>query len=202
MANRKLGIINSLSEQQALDELSQFYTRGIPTYQHMDGVLQGLKQIEKRTSEMLMETGRYVKPSGAYDPAAAESQWHGWVSAYGNQGTRDAASGLSGYDVSTYGTILGVDKSFNNMVVGLSGGTAGSTIDQDDADSEVLNYTLIDGTDPHYFTIQAPAKDTFDLGVSIGALFGENFEVSLGFDGRYSKEFTAISYNGKIQYSF
>ncbi len=341
LANTQLGIINSLSEQQALDELSHFYTRGIPTYQHMDGVLQGLKQIEKRTSEMLMETGRYVKPSGAYGPAAAESQWHGWVSAYGNQGTRNAASGLSGYDVSTYGTILGVDKSFNNMVVGLSGGTAGSTIDQDDgdtsdattaygafyatarlndidvdmvgsygnssvesesgtvfgseaemdastmvfyigaseeaisgpvtiapllafqmanynqdsydevstnaigravdsydhwsyksilgatigsvktmksfdfitrvkmgwqhefnADSEVLNYTLIDGTDPHYFTIQAPAKDTFDLGVSIGALFGENFEVSLGLDGRYSKEFTAISYNGKIQYSF
>ena len=341
LANRQLEIINSLSEQQALDELSQFYTRGIPTYQHMDGVLQGLRQIEKRTSEMLMETGRYVKPSGAYGPAAAESQWRGWVSAYGNQGTRDAESGLSGYDVSTYGTILGVDKSFNNMVVGLSGGAAGSTIDQDDgdtsdattaygalyatvrlknidwdlvgsygnssvenesgtvfgseaemdastmvfyigaseeaisgpvtitplfafqaanysqdgydevstnaigravdsydhwsyksivgatigfvkamesfdfitrvkmgwqhefnADIEILDYTLIDGTNPHYFTIQAPAKDTFDLGVSIGALFGESFEISLGLDGRYSKEFTAISYNGKIQYSF
>jgi len=70
------------------------------------------------------------------------------------------------------------------------------------ADIDTLNYSLIDGTDPHYFTIQAPVEDAFDLGVSIGALFGESFEVSLGLDGRYSKEFTAISYNGKIQYSF
>ena len=70
------------------------------------------------------------------------------------------------------------------------------------ADVETLDYTLIGGIDPHYFTIQAPAEDTFDLGASIGVLFGGNLEVSLGLDGRYSKEFTAISYNGKIQYSF
>jgi len=345
LANWQLGIIeeisSSISPQYALAELSQFYTRGIPTYQHMDGVLQGLGQIGKRTSEMLMDTGYYVKPIGAYGPAAAENQWRGWISAYGNQGSRDAASGLSGYDADTFGTILGVDRSFNNMIVGLSGGTAGSTIDQDDgdtsdattaygalyaavrlndvdvdligsygsssvesgsgtifgseaemdastmvfyigaseeavsgpvtvtpmfalqmanysqdgydevstnaigrsvdsydhlscksilgatvgwvrtmesfdfisrvkmgwqhefnADVEILDYTLIDGTNPHYFTIQAPAKDVFDLGASVGALFGGNLEVSLGLDGRYSKEFTAISYNGKIQYSF
>lgn len=342
LANRQLGIINALSSEQALEECSQFYTRGIPTYQHMDGVLLGLRQIEKRTSEMLMETGGYAKPVGAYGPAVAGGQWRGWVSAYGSHGTRDASSnGLSGYDAGTYGTVLGVDKLFNNMIVGLSGGVAGSTIDQDDGDTsdaataygalyttvrlkdvdldligsyglssvesdsgtvfgseaemdastmvfyigaseeatagsytftpvvafqaanysqdgynevstnaigravdsydrwslksilgvnvgfvktmksfdlitrvkaswhhefntdiDTLNYTLIDGTDPHYFTIQAPAEDAFDLGASIGALFGGNLELSLGLDGRYSEEFTAISYNGKIQYSF
>ena len=341
LANRQLEIINALSSEQALAEVTQFYTRGIPTYQHMDGVLLGLKQIEKRTSGMLMETGDYVKPVGAYGPRDSGSQWRGWVSAYGSQGTRDASSGLSGYDAGTYGTVLGVDRSFNNMMIGLSGGLAGSSIDQEDgdtsdastaygalygtvrmksfdldligsygassvesesgtvfgsdaemdastmvfyigaseeasagsytftplvafqaanysqdaydevstnaigravesydrwsfksilgadiasvktlqrfdlitrvkaswqhefnADIDTLNYSLIDGSDPHYFTIQAPVEDAFDLGVSIGALFGERFEVSLGLDGRYSKEFTAISYNGKIQYSF
>jgi outer membrane autotransporter protein len=70
------------------------------------------------------------------------------------------------------------------------------------ADVDTLTYTLIDGTTPHYFTIQAPVEDAFDLGASIGALFGENLEVSLGLDGRYAAEFTAISYNGKIQYNF
>ena len=341
LANKQLAIINSLPTQQANDELAQFYTRGIPTYQHMEGVLQGLKQIDKRTSEMLLETGTYKKPVGAYGPAIAEGQWRGWVSAYGNQGSRDASNSLSGYDAGTYGTVLGIDKSFNNVIVGLSGGSAGSTIDQDDGDTsdantvygalyatiqlqnvdldligsygtssienrsgtifgsdaemdagttvfyigaseeaisgpitltptfafqvanysqdgydeesenaigrsvdsydrwsyqsilgislgsvktiknfdlitrvkaswqhefntdiESLNYTLIDGTDPHYFLIQAPVEDAFDLGVSIGALFGKNLEFSLGLDGRYSKEFTAVGYNGKIQYSF
>ncbi len=341
LANRQLGIINSLSPEQALAEVTQFYTRGIPTYQHMDGVLLGLRQIEKRTSEMLMETGDYVKPVGAYGPADANGQWRGWVSAYGSHGTRDASSDLSGYDAGTYGTVLGVDRAFNNMIVGLSGGLAGSSIDQEDGDTsdastaygalygtvrlknfdldligsygassvesesgtifgsdaemdastmafyigaseeasagsytftpvaalqaanysqdaydevstnavgravdsydrwsfksilgvnvgfvkamksfdlitrvkaswhhefntdiDTLNYTLIDGTDSHYFTIQAPAADSLDLGASIGTLFGENLEISLGLDGRYSEEFTAISYNGKIQYSF
>ena len=341
LANKQLAIINSMSMQQANDELSQFYTRGIPTYQHMDGVLQGLKQIDKRTSEMLIETGAYEKPVGAYGPAVAEGPWRGWISAYGNQGTRDASNGLSGYDAGTHGTVLGIDKSFNNMIMGLSGGSAGSTIDQDDGDTsdattvygalyataqlknvdldligsygtssvesrsgtifgseaemdasttvfyigaskeaisgpitftpvvafqvanysqdgydevsenaigrsvdsydrwsyqsilgftlgsvktmesfdfitrvkaswqhefntdiESLNYTLIDGTDPHYFLIQAPVEDALDLGVSIGALFGKSLEFSLGLDGRYSKEFMAVGYNGKIQYSF
>ena len=341
LANKQLAIINSMSTQQANNELSQFYTRGIPTYQHMDGVLQGLRQIDKRTSEMLIETGVYEKPIGAYGPAVAEGPWRGWISAYGNQGTRDASNGLSGYDAGTHGTVLGIDKSFNNMIVGLSGGSAGSTIDQDDGDTsdattvygalyataqlknvdldligsygtssvesrsgtifgseaemdastavfyigaseeaisgpitftpvvafqvanysqdsydevsenaigrsvdsydrwsyqsilgftlgsvktmesfdfitrvkaswqhefntdiESLNYTLIGGTDPHYFLIQAPVEDAFDLGVSIGALFGKSLEFSLGLDGRYSKEFMAVGYNGKIQYSF
>lgn len=69
-------------------------------------------------------------------------------------------------------------------------------------DIETLNYTLIGGTDPHYFTIQAPIEDSFDLGVSVGALFGRKLEVGPGLDGRYSEEFTAVSYNGKLQYAF
>lgn len=341
LATREIDLIKSLSPAQGLAQVSQFYTRGIPTYQHMDGVLLGLKQIDKRTSEMLTDTQYYVKPVGAYGPAVSDGEWRGWVSAYGSYGSRSASDDLSGYDAGTYGTALGVDKSLDNMILGLSGGIASSTIDQDDGDTsdastaygalytsfrfkeidwdligsygsssvenesgtifgsdaeidaatmvfyigaseeadygsftlapvvafqaanysqdgynevstnavgrtvdsydrwsyksivgirgasvkalknfdlitrmraswqhefntdtDSLQYTLIDGNDPHYFTIQSPVADAFDLGVSIGALFSENLEVSLGLDGRYSSDFTAISYNGRIQYSF
>ena len=340
LANKQMGIINSMSDSQALSELTQFYTLGTPNYQHMDGVLMGLNQIEKRTSEMLMDT-LFFTPDGAYGPAIATGEWRGWVSAYGNNGTRDSGGGYSGFDVGTYGTVLGVDKSFNNMVVGLSGGLAGSSIKQEDGDSsdastaygalyasfrikqvdwdlvgsyggssiesssgtifgstaetdastavfyiaaseeqrygqytvtpmaafqaalysqdgydevsanaigrsvedydrwsyrsilgatlstakpfrsfdllmrfkanwehefntdiDTLNYSLIGGTDPHYFTIQAPVEDAIDLGVGLGLLFNEDLEFSVGLDGRFSQDYLGVSYNGRIQYTF
>jgi len=46
-----------------------------------------------------------------------------------------------------------------------------------------LDYTLIGGTDPHYFTIQAPVKDSLDPGINTGFPVKERFEFSPGLDG-------------------
>jgi outer membrane autotransporter protein len=290
---------------------------------------------------MLMETADYVKPVGAYGPAAASGPWRGWAGAYGENGSRDGSGVLSGYDAAVYGTALGLDRAFDNMVIGLSGGLSGSSIDQDDGDTsdastvygalyatvrlkeidwdlmgsygnisienssgtvfdsdaetdastmvfyvsaseeavsgpftfaplvafqaahfdqegydevsanaigravdsydrwsyksilgatagtvkpmaafdliirgsaswqhefntdvDTLNYTLIGGTDPHFFKVQAPVEDLFDVGIHVGALIGGRLEVGAGIDGRFSGEYSAASYNARVQYTF
>ena len=79
---------------------------------------------------------------------------------------------------------------------------SGAPLDFFNADSDTLDYTLIGGTDPHYFTIQAPVEDSIDLGINFGFLFKDSFEFSAGLDGRFSSEYMGVGYNGKIQYTF
>ncbi|WP_372845930.1 autotransporter domain-containing protein [Pontiella sp.] len=78
-------------------------------------------------------------PTGAAGPDATpdESTVKGWVRAYASMGDHDASGAFAAYDVGTYGTVIGVDKSFGNLLLGLAGGYARSDLDSDAYDADV-----------------------------------------------------------------
>jgi len=208
-----VGSTTSMLTQQGMRNLLSFIHAEFQPIS-MDGVLQGLKQIEKRTSVMLKETGFYVNSAGAYGPAisgpitvtplAAFQVANYNQDAYDEVSTNAIGRSVDSYDHWSYKSILGVTVGSVKTMKNFDFITRVKVSWQHEFNAaiETLDYTLIGGADPHYFSIQAPVQDTFDLGLSFGAIFGDTLEFSLGLDGRYSKEFMTISYNGKIQYSF
>lgn len=69
-------------------------------------------------------------------------------------------------------------------------------------ENEGVGYTLIGGVDRHQFTMQAPVADSLDAGLNFGMLFRKSLEFSAGLNGRFSKDYNAIGYNAKLQYTF
>lgn len=127
----QLMLINELTPEEADEALTQLYARGTPAYMHMGGALDGVRQISRRTSEKLVDTAFYI--DGAAGPAAS-GETRGWISTFGGRMTRDAASGLSDFDLTTYGTIVGMDRMYEELTLGVAGGLTGTSIDQDDGD--------------------------------------------------------------------
>ncbi len=73
---------------------------------------------------------RFDKPAGAAGPnATEENTLQGWVRAYGSVGNRDSDNNFAAYDSDTWGSVIGIDKSFGNLLIGIAGGYAQSEID-------------------------------------------------------------------------
>lgn len=67
-------------------------------------------------------------PAGAAGPGQ-DKDMQGWVRAYGAFGNRESDGNFTAYDSDTWGSVIGVDKSFGNILVGLAGGYARTDID-------------------------------------------------------------------------
>jgi outer membrane autotransporter protein len=53
----------------------------------------------------------------------------GWIRGYGSVGEADQNGYFDAYDASTWGTVIGIDKSFGNILIGLAGGYGFSSIE-------------------------------------------------------------------------
>jgi hypothetical protein len=88
--------------------------------------------------------GNPYQPQGAAGPvnkADEERTLQGWVRAYGSFGDRDATEQFASYDVGSWGSVIGVDKNFGNLLVGLAGGFARTDIDAGDSyDASIESY--------------------------------------------------------------
>ncbi|MDF7808321.1 autotransporter domain-containing protein [Pontiellaceae bacterium B12219] len=81
-------------------------------------------------------------PEGVAGPQAKENgTMQGWIRAYGSTGDKDATGKFAAYDSTTWGTVIGVDKNFNNLLVGLAGGYAHADLDEGSAyDADINTY--------------------------------------------------------------
>ena len=73
-----------------------------------------------------------TSPTGVAGPQNEldqEKTMQGWIRAYGGKGSKDASDKFSEYDTSSWGTVIGVDKSFGKLLVGLAGGYARTDLD-------------------------------------------------------------------------
>lgn len=124
-------------------QLTQFYDRSVPTYMHMEGLFEGMRQVKNRG--IMPDT---YWPVGAYGPHLYGEQVQGWVKGYGTWGQQDGSGEFSGYDQSVYGVVLGFDKAFGDLLAGVAGGYSSSDISQDDGDSSKsgLGYGLLYGS--------------------------------------------------------
>ncbi|MCF7817843.1 MAG: autotransporter domain-containing protein, partial [Kiritimatiellales bacterium] len=74
--------------------------------------------------------GKKTAPAGAAGPAVSDDQTlQGWVRAYGSFAQRDTQGNFDSYNNTTWGSVVGVDKSFGKLLVGLAGGYANTDLD-------------------------------------------------------------------------
>lgn len=168
----------TLSAAQQKQQVSELYAGGIPTYAHGQSMYDGVGRVISRASAFHMmrdERERSKKqPRGANGPHSTAQSLQGWAMGYGNFGSADAATdvaatGLQGYDVQTYGTVMGIDYEVDDFLFGLAGGFAGSSLETDGGDQS-------DGSSSYgVFYISHGVEEWFvDLVASYGQISVEN----------------------------
>ena len=91
--------------------------------------------IASRSSEVRAKTGfasstqRDRSPIGVAGPSTQKSTLQGWIRGYQSSASRDAADQFTGYSVDTTGSVIGLDKRFGSLLIGISGGSSSSRID-------------------------------------------------------------------------
>ncbi len=74
--------------------------------------------------------GQKAQPAGVAGPKSeADKNLQGWTRAYDASGNRDKSGNFASYDSSSWGAVIGVDKSFGNLLVGVAGGYARTDLD-------------------------------------------------------------------------
>ncbi|MDF7801475.1 autotransporter domain-containing protein [Pontiellaceae bacterium B1224] len=129
-AVNQLEILGTMSGAQQNTQLTQLYEQTAPAYAHMDGMLDGMRQVKSRG---IMPDSMW--PVGPNGPHLYGRQVQVWMKGYGTWASRDGEGANSSYDQSIYGVVLGFDKAFGDILVGLAGGYASSDISQDNGDS-------------------------------------------------------------------
>ncbi|MEI6890774.1 MAG: autotransporter domain-containing protein, partial [Pontiella sp.] len=114
-------------EQNA--QLRQLYERNAPTFMHMEGLYEGMRQVKRNG---VMPDSMW--PVGAAGPHLYGDQVRGWVKGYGSWASQDGDGSYSSYDQDIFGVVVGFDKAFGDLLVGLAGGYTMSDISQDDGD--------------------------------------------------------------------
>jgi outer membrane autotransporter protein len=131
-AARQINQLNRMSSEEQAAQLRQRFEQGVPTYMHGQAIHGGRKQV-------LAQSRRFqaggTMPEGAAGPHEEGQGLRGWMRGYGSWADRDTDSTFSGYDQNVYGTVVGIDRSFGNLLLGVAGGYARSDIDQDNRDS-------------------------------------------------------------------
>lgn len=125
-----LGGLSTGADGQQNAQLTQLYERSVPTYMHMEGLNEGMRQVQNRG--IVPDDYWPVGVSGPHFPG---SQAQLWFKGFGSWGSQSEDGGFSGYDQSVYGLVIGYDKAFEDLLFGLAGGYSMSNIDQDDGDT-------------------------------------------------------------------
>jgi outer membrane autotransporter protein len=129
-AENQWDLLNQMEGAQMNAQLTQLYEQSAPTYMHMAGLFDGMRQVQNRG---VMPDAYW--PVGALGPHLYGDQVQGWVKGYGSWATQDGSAAFSGYDQSVYGVMVGFDKAYGDYLFGGAGGYASSDISQDDGDS-------------------------------------------------------------------
>ena len=91
--------------------------------------------IAQRSNEVRAKSGfasttkQLRLPAGVAGPSQPNTQMQGWIRGYQASSSRDETSLFAGYDADTSGTVIGLDKRYGSLLIGLSAGAASSQID-------------------------------------------------------------------------
>ncbi|NNJ70948.1 MAG: autotransporter domain-containing protein [Kiritimatiellales bacterium] len=135
-----LAIIDSIDDPaQSRAAVEQAYLTSRNTFQSS---LTGLQAARGHTTIRGAEFREMLKliPPGAEGPMR-RNELRGWGKGYGSYLSREVDGLNSQYDTSLYGGVIGVDKSFDNLLIGLSGGSGASSTEADsNAEEKVTTY--------------------------------------------------------------
>ena len=130
-------IINNMGSTASAAAVNEAYFTSLNTFQvAMQGMQAAVGQQVSRGTEFRELLNL---PKGAKGPDAPANDWRFWGKYYGQFYTHDAAAQNSAYDATLNGGVVGFDKSFGNLLLGLSGGMGRYKIDADNSASEDLD---------------------------------------------------------------
>ena len=98
------------------------------------------RQINARTMEMRARGGfahntrrsHLPAPTGVAGPEhSKQSNTRGWVRGYGAFGSRDESGTFDAYETTHYGTVIGIDRQFGTLLLGVAGGYSSIKLDAD-----------------------------------------------------------------------
>jgi|GEM_PF-5472695 len=138
LTNTKFLVINSLTQGDGTTLLRYDLTQMPDVSESSIQVSQQVhQQIAARGTEFRSMNGfastrpnfgYKATPAGAAGPGESKDM-QGWIRAYGANGSKDDDGNFAAYDSGTYGTVIGVDKSFGNLLIGLAGGFSRTDLD-------------------------------------------------------------------------
>ncbi len=136
MAVDQINILGRMSGSQQNAQLTQRYAQGSPNYQHNQTLIGGRNQVLSQ-SRHFQSSARSASeaPSGPAGPHRRDQGLRGWIRGYGGRSDYEGTSSFSGYEQNVYGTIIGVDKAYGNVLLGAAGGYGRSDLAQDNQDS-------------------------------------------------------------------
>lgn len=125
------------------------------------------------------------------------STYQVWGRGYGSQLNQDAVSGFSGYDANIAGGMVGVDKRFENMLIGLGGGYARTMVygaGGYDGDADTCHATV------YYSATKGNAY--FDANVNYAFNDVETEFDAFGYDGAFNAHTVGLYLGGGYGMSF
>lgn len=103
-----------------------------------DGILSGQQQINTvisaRNTEVRARHGfasskhQLQKPKGVSGPKKQNSKAQGWIRGYQSSARYEASATFSHTKLQGYGTVLGIDKYYDNFLIGIAGGFSRSDV--------------------------------------------------------------------------
>lgn len=160
--------INSMTQSDA-EELIRYAETQLPDVadiafqvQHQVAEQIAARGSEVRTFNGFSTTKRAL--NGAAGPGEErEIGMQGWIRAYGTFTERDGDGTFVAYDSDLFGTVVGIDKSFGNLLIGLAGGHSSGTIDAGSAyNAEV---STVHGT---LYSTLSDDSSFIDLAMTVG----------------------------------
>lgn len=123
------------SQSELKATLKQQYDRGTANYMHGKLLVGAGDQVKaKGHSFQVARRSAANQPSGVAGPHEENQNMRTWVKGYGSWGNYDAG-GSSAYDLDVFGSVIGIDKAYGNVLLGVAGGYGKSTIDESEGDS-------------------------------------------------------------------
>jgi hypothetical protein len=132
-----MATIDSMAPEDSKAAVAETYFSTLNT---MQTSLQGLNAALGQTISRGTEFRESLKlPTGANGPEESEDDWRFWAKYYGQFYTHDSTKDTAAYDSTLHGGVLGMDKCFGNLLIGLSGGAGNYHIDSDNDSEQDLN---------------------------------------------------------------
>ncbi len=146
-------------------------------------------QLATRSSDFRAQNGfasTQTAPAGVAGPTSDKGM-QGWIRAYAITGDRGVDGTFSKSESSAFGTIVGVDKSFGNLLIGLSGGYGSSDIEGEstyETDTDIYHgsiYSTVAGETTFLdLSLTYAQMETEELGLRSGSFDAMNLSGYLG----------------------
>lgn len=131
-------IINNLGAAESGARVEQTYFTTMNTFQ---AAKQGLDAaVGLSLSRGTEFRDQLLLPKGSKGPKLdPKNDWRFWLKYYGNFYSKDADGLNPEYDATLHGGVIGMDKSFGNLLFGISGGAGNYRIDADNNAEQSMN---------------------------------------------------------------